>query len=380
MARKSKGQGQSLSGSPSGRFTNFSPKTIQGNRAPTTADTGYEIGQLWADQNGTTIYGLSAVSAGSATWNLLGPGASDVDTLTGDGGGAISPAGGNITLAGGTNITSAGAGSTITFNLDAAITLATSVTSALYTAAAGTDLLITVPAGQDMVMKMGDAAGANKISFTDSADSEVANMDSDGQLNLVVGDLIVVRSAASVEVLCDVTNSDNTMADSDAFFEAAVGGTSSGNPGIRFQISGGQNYAIGIDNAAAADDLLIGGDNDIGTDPLLRIEEAGDVTVEKGNLIMGAVATQLQMNGGAVTDFIGQATLVAGTVTVANTNIAAGDRIFCTRSALNASPALGDFITTIVAATSFTVASYDAVGVLENTDVSAFDYFIVRQN
>ena len=120
MARKLKGQGQILSGSPSSNFTNFSPKPIQANRAPTTADTGYEIGQLWADTNGTTMYGLSAVSGGSATWNLLGPGASDVDTLTGDTGGAVSPTGGNINIVGGDGLTVAGAGSTLTINRDAA--------------------------------------------------------------------------------------------------------------------------------------------------------------------------------------------------------------------------------------------------------------------
>src|SRR5574338_977029 len=106
MARKSKGQGQVLSGSPSPQFTNFQAKTIQANRAPTTADIGYEIGQQWADTTNNIIYGLASVSAGAAQWNLLGPGSSDVDTLTGDSGGAIAPVGGNITLAGGTNITS----------------------------------------------------------------------------------------------------------------------------------------------------------------------------------------------------------------------------------------------------------------------------------
>lgn len=105
----------------------------------------------------------------------------------------------------------------------------------------------------------------------------------------------------------------------------------------------------------------------------------GDATIG-GDLILSSVATQLQMNGGAATDFIGVDTLIAGTVTVANTNIAAGDRIFLTRSALNASPELGDLITTISAATSFTVTSYDALGVIANTDVSSFDYFIVRQS
>jgi len=158
----------------------YNPFPIEATRAPTTSDVNYDIGQTWVRTDTDQAWLLTSVSSGSAAWTLAGPGASDVDTLTGDSGGAISPAAGNITLAGGTNVTSAGAGSTITFNLDAAITLATSVTSPLYTAAAGSDLDLTVPAGQDCVLKLGDAAGANKFSITDSADSEVFAVDSTG--------------------------------------------------------------------------------------------------------------------------------------------------------------------------------------------------------
>jgi hypothetical protein len=471
------------------------PKTIISTRAPGTLDRRYKIGTPWINKSAGSVYFLTTVTNGAANWAISTPGASDVDTLTGDSGGALSPTAGNINILGGTNLDVAGAGSTLTVNVDAASTFATSVTSPLiiastsvsspiYTSAAATDTNFNAVAGQDLIFKMGDgaaankisfvdnasvevadldsdgtltvvnmdgiigattpaagtfttligttidgiigsvtpaagtfttvlastslsspiwtstgamalnmpagafdltvkladAAGAQKLSFTDSADAEIANLDSDGQLNLLAGDCVVTRSSASADVTAQVTNSDNTAADSDSFVEVAVGGTSGGNPGIRFQISGGQNYAMGIDNADS-DKLVICADNDLGTDVLMKLgETTKDVEVAQGNLVIGAVAKQLQMNGGAVTDFIGQGTLVAGTVTIANTNIAAGDRILITRSALNASPALGDFITTISAATSFTVASYDATGSLENTDVSSFDYFIVRQN
>ena len=98
-----------------------------------------------------------------------------------------------------------------------------------------------------------------------------------------------------------------------------------------------------------------------------------------GNLALTSVATQFIMNGGAATDFIGQGTLLAGTVTIANTNIAANDRIFVQRSALNGTPALGFLVTTISAGASFTVAAYSVTGAAAVTDVSSFDYFIVRQ-
>ena len=161
-------------------FEDVFPIPISSTSAPATSDIGYEVGQVWINTSANTAYFLTSVVSGSATWALASPGASDVDTLTGDSGGAISPAAGNITLAGGTNITSVGSGSTITFNLDAAITLATSITSALYTTAAASDLLITSATGQDIVMKLGDNAAANKLSLTDSDDVEVFAVDSNG--------------------------------------------------------------------------------------------------------------------------------------------------------------------------------------------------------
>jgi hypothetical protein len=189
------------------------PVPIIALRAPTSADMNFDLGQLWVYKTTGAIYGLANVAAGSATWSLLGPGASDVDTLTADSGGAISPVGGNITLAGGTNLTSAGAGSTITLNLDAAITLATSVTSPIYTAAAG--LAINAVAGNNITMKMGDAAGVNKVSFVDSASAEVASIDSNGGFTttgLTFTGLLTALASATIETAGTALNlgSDNS--------------------------------------------------------------------------------------------------------------------------------------------------------------------------
>jgi len=100
-------------------------------------------------------------------------------------------------------------------------------------------------------------------------------------------------------------------------------------------------------------------------------------TLDASGLI--SVATKISYNGGAATDAIGTATLVGGTVTVNNTNIAATDRIFITRNALNATPALGFLVYTISAGASFTVASYSVLGAAAVTDVSSFSYVIIGQ-
>lgn len=399
------------------------PPIIKATRVPGTLDRRYKVGTVWINTSTNQAWFLTSVSAGSATWALASPGASDVDTLTGDSGGALSPVGGNITLAGGTNITTAGAGSTITFNLDAAITLATSVTSALYTTAAGTDLLITSVAGQNVVIKMGDAAGANKVSFTDSADVEVAAIDSNGGFTmgaLTFTGLLTANASATINTAGTALNlgTDNSgdavnialgtaaravsIATSAAAHTVAIGNASAG--AITVDTAAG----ISLDSATASNFTVTGASADLtlsssgGSVNITASEAAADaivmnasdaagginitagtnnVSITGCDLVLASVATKIQMNGGAATDFIGQATLVNGVVTVANTNIAAGDRILITRSATNASTALGVPVTSISAGASFTIRTRQAAtpGSDETGDQSTFDYVIVRQ-
>jgi hypothetical protein len=102
------------------------PSPVVAQRAPTSSDVRnssgvtYGFGQIWVDQNADTIYALSNISSGNADWEVLGGSGSDVNTLTGDSGGAISPSGGNINLLGGSGISTVGSGSTITFNVTGA--------------------------------------------------------------------------------------------------------------------------------------------------------------------------------------------------------------------------------------------------------------------
>lgn len=85
------------------------------------------------------------------------------------------------------------------------------------------------------------------------------------------------------------------------------------------------------------------------------------------------------MEGGAVTDFRGTGVLTAGTQTIANTNIATGDMIFLTRTAVNASTALGELSYTISNATSFTVTALNTLTATTlAADVSSYAYIIVR--
>jgi hypothetical protein len=178
MARQ---QAQSVYGFPEG-IVNIFPSPLVARRSPLGSDTGYNIGQLWVNVVSNQCWIMTSVAAGVAVWAIASPGASDVDTIN-----ALSPVAGNIVISGGTNLTDVNGGNTITLNLDPAITLATSVTSPLYTSGAGVDVAISAPANQDIILKMGDAAGANKVSFVDSASAEVFAIDSNGGIGALAG-------------------------------------------------------------------------------------------------------------------------------------------------------------------------------------------------
>lgn len=290
-------------------FDYIFPVPVVATRAPTSSDIRYPLGQLWVRKDTAQAYILCQLASGAASWALSSPGASDVDTLTGDSGGAISPAAGNITLAGGTNITSAGAGSTITFNLDAAISLATSVTSPIYTTSAAA-MNINSAANQNIVIKMGDAGGVNKVSFVDSASVEVAAIDSNGGFSMgaiTFTGLLTASASATIETAGTALNlgSDNDS--------AAV------NLGV-----GTTARAIGIGNSAAAHTITIG--STTGAASLALQYGTGHFTLNgaaTGNITVGAAMTSgtLTIGGTAQTGtFTLGGSTGAMTMNIANAN------------------------------------------------------------
>ena len=286
------------------------PQPVVAQRAPTTNDKNYPVGQDWVDQSGDTAYKLIEVVSNSATWVIMGPGASDVDTLTGDSGGAISPAAGNITLAGtASQITTTGSGSTITWALASALVAPGSITA-------------TTSIASTTTMTAGTGLTATTGNITATA----------GDLIATAGDITATAGAVS------------------------AGTTVTGGTGV-VATTGGVTATAGDITATA-----------------------GDIVATAGNVEIQGAGAYLAVEGGAVTDFIGTGTLAAGTVTIANTNIAAGDVILLQRQAINGSSALGNFTYTISASTSFTVTSVQpgTPGSTETNDTSIFTYLIVR--
>lgn len=164
-------------------FSKVFPQPVISNRNPSTSDKNYPLGQVWVNKASSVVYMLASVSAGSATWAVASPGTSEVDSLGGDSGtDPVVPLAGKISLTGGTNLATVGGTNEITFNLDDAISLATSVTSPLYTSGAGVDMSILAAAGQDVIMTLGDSAGANSFIVEALDGTDVWTIASDGTM------------------------------------------------------------------------------------------------------------------------------------------------------------------------------------------------------
>ena len=108
---------------------------------------------------------------------------------------------------------------------------------------------------------------------------------------------------------------------------------------------------------------------------------SGSTTVQ-GDVQLNPVDFSVNQGIVSSSSAVGQATLVSGTVTIANTTLGATDRIFITRADENSSTALGSLtITAQTASTSFIVTALDpADGSTTITgDVSIINYMSVKQ-
>lgn len=325
-------------------------------RSPATTDIKYLIGQTWVNNSNNTAWMLSSKTTTTATWIALGSGATGgVVTLTGDSGGAISPAAGNINILGGTGVSVAGAGSTLTINLTGG-----GVAIDSFVPDAGTNPV--VPDGTGSITMAGTASqitttgGLNTLTF-----SLPAAITAPGSLTTTTSLAATTTVTAGTGITSTTGNIAATAGNVTA--GAAVSATTT--------ITAGTGVTSTTGNIVATAGAVNAGTSMTAT--------AGDITATLGNVVVNGAAKHFSVHGGAVTDFIGQAVLVNGTVNVANTNIAATDRIFVTRSAKNASTAYGTFLTAITPSGSFDITSCKSDTTTETNDASTVDYVIIRQ-
>lgn len=263
-----------------------------------------------------------------------------------------SNAGGGIDIDAGT--TGIAIDTTGAFSIDGA------AASNITTTGAGIDLTLSSSGGSVLVESTENAALAIRL-HANGGTSETIQVHSDQGTGV-----------SSIGLLSDVggiTVRATGLASADAInLEAAAGGIDM-DSALQTVITSSQASATAIQLTASD---AAGGIN--------LTSGTGNVSVTGGHLAIASVAKTLLVNGGAVTDFIGTGVLTAGTQTIANTNIAAGDVILLTRTAVNASTTLGELVYTISAGASFTVRSaiIGTPGSDQTGDVSSYAYFIVR--
>jgi hypothetical protein len=124
MVQQNRPQAETLYGLPQPLQSGLYPPIIA-KRDPTTADTGYSLGQQWVDKSNGNTFFLAEVSAGSATWNGVTAGSGSVNTIN-----SLSPSGGNIIIAGtASQITASSSGHTVTLSLPNSLTVPGSLTT-----------------------------------------------------------------------------------------------------------------------------------------------------------------------------------------------------------------------------------------------------------
>lgn len=248
----------------------------------------------------------------------------------------------------------------ITLDSTGAISIDAAAASNLTTTGAGIDLTLSSVLGSILISSTEDAALSIRL-HADGGTSETIQIHSDQGTGV-----------GSIGLLSDVgglTLRATGLASADAInLEAAAGGIDM-DSALQTNITSSQSASTAIQITASD---AAGG--------ITLTSGTGNVNASGGHLVIASVARTLLVNGGAVTDFIGTGVLTAGTQTIANTNIAAGDVIILTRTGVAASTTLGVLTYTISAATSFTVTSVilGTPGSTQTADVSTYAYFIVR--
>lgn len=345
------------------------PDLTIADRAPLATDIAFLRGQLWLDKTNEASYQFSGTS-----WIALGSGTvGAIVSLTGDAGGAIVQVAGNIDVLGTANeIETTGTPGTVTWSLPSTLIAPGSIESTT-----------TIESGTTMTVGTG-------LTVTT------------GGILVSGGDIINAHGSVGGDVTIEVTNSNNSNTASRSGVEIAVGGSSAGDPYLRFEISGvgASTMTMGLDNSAS-DLFVISNSSAIGTSNALTLSQAGalvattsitatlgDIKATNGNLVLVAEGNKMERTSVAAVaaagaNSIGSVVLVGGTVTVATTSVTASSLIKIWRQGVGATgaAALGQLsVGTIVAATSFVINAWSAADAtaLQASDVSVIGWEIIN--
>lgn len=208
-----------------------------------TASPNIRVGTL------SSVDGSLTISNGSGTISLSVAGGTTVGkTITGDSGGSLPPLGGNWNLLGSGSITTSGAGSTLTFQLQ-------NLTNHAVLVGAGTSTITNLAVGTTGQLLVG-ATGADPA-FGSSANA----------------DFTFGGANSGATRTFSVTNTSNT-ASSAANVQVTVGGGTAADTQTTYTVTGVTNWSQGIDNSDS-DAYVLAASTALGTTNVIHATTAG---------------------------------------------------------------------------------------------------------
>lgn len=298
--------------------------------APTANDSkNFALGDIWLDMSGypntlptaNDIYMLVALVGNQATWVPLGGG--DIETLTGNSGGAVSPDGANnINIVGdGTSITIVGNPGTNTLTVSAVNTMATSFP---------TDFGTATPAAGVLNVYGGTAAR----NINTSGSGNTINIDLDNAITL--GDLAVIPAGSdaltidSGDISVELNNINFVAESNNAGTEGWLtmnGSTILGAPGSNIFL-GRATIAPALDTVNAVANICIQAGQSLTTgrdNTLIGGWNISSITSGGQNVVMGYDAG-IYLTTGGLNTLIGSQT---GADDVGNNGITTGGNNVC---------------------------------------------------
>lgn len=293
------------------------PPAIKALRAPTTADIGYEPGQIWVDTPAGAVYILASNIANVATWNLSGAGSSGgFLSITGDSGGPEVPTGGgNFNILGTANqITVAGSANTETLSLSATLVAPGSITSTT-----------GITAGTTLT-----SAGATTLATTGASVNTFGNTTGATSVAISVG-----AAAFSVD---GVTSSTYAIGASTTTGTITIGGTAQTGTITLGSSSGTNIVAIGAGAGATTVNIANGATNakavNIATGAVANVVTIGS-TSGAASLTERVGTGNYSLDGAATSTYTIGASTTSGTITIGGT-AQTGDMVLGSSSGTNA--------------------------------------------
>lgn len=135
--------------------------------------------------------------------------------------------------------------------------------------------------------------------------TNVMSMTTAGAVSVVLNNFDVTAAKSGSNLLIQLNNTSNT-ASSQAIVDLNVGGTSAGDVAINYNVPGGGNFIMGIDNSITAltgDPFKLSQGNVLGTNDIMIVQSTGEINYPKQSAFLGYSSAAENNITGAGTDY-----------------------------------------------------------------------------